>query len=300
MSALEKILEPKKGNLLLKCKDGELLVHKDVLATASRKLEYYLESQAAAKLPELSVSYDTIAQWKLVLGQLYPICPRPELGLEDTIEVLGIAQKWELAMLLSDVSSSLVVKLPLSFTMDTEKPGYVLKWLVTAEEIQLEGLRDACLLFLSKRHSPSFRDQAAAGKVDQELDLLAPGTLVKVILAVTSPGAISAAAGCISDIWPYLRTCPERLWTFLGCILSSVPGYSISQKKAQRVLEFCVYFCALFIIFLSGIVHLLVPGGVSKPGCAVQAHSVAAFGAAFGASAAAAAFLADWARETQA
>eukprot|EP00798_Chlamydomonas_sp_ICE-L_P013413 gene13413-19265_t len=163
MSQLDEILEQNKGNLLLKCMDGELLVHKDVMAIASRKVAKYLESEAAAVLPELSVSTDTVAQWKMVLGQLYPICPRPELGtfeLEEMIQVIGIAHEWELANLLSRVLSSLVVKLPPSFNMRTEN---LLECLFT-EEINVKEFKDACLLFLSQQA------QAGAGNVDQELD----------------------------------------------------------------------------------------------------------------------------------
>eukprot|EP00798_Chlamydomonas_sp_ICE-L_P013412 gene13412-19263_t len=105
MSPLDEILGQSTGNLLLKCKDGELLVHKDILTIASRKVAKYLESKEAWLPPELSVSTDTVAQWKLVLGQLYPICPRPELELEEIIQVLGIANEWELAMCLSYVSA---------------------------------------------------------------------------------------------------------------------------------------------------------------------------------------------------
>ena len=56
MSPLDEILGQSTGNLLLKCKDGELLVHKDILTIASRKVAKYLESKEAWLPPELSVS----------------------------------------------------------------------------------------------------------------------------------------------------------------------------------------------------------------------------------------------------
>eukprot|EP00798_Chlamydomonas_sp_ICE-L_P008889 gene8889-3772_t len=247
---LDEILEQNKGNLLLRCKDGELLVHKDVLAMASNKVARYLDTEAAAVQPQLWVSTDTVAQWKLVLGQLYPICPRPELALfelGEMIQVLGIAHEWELTKLRSHVLSSLVVKLPPSFTMDTEN---VLEWLFPAEEIHGKEFTDACLLFLSKLRSPSFQGQAAAGEVDHEL---AQGTRVKIIsvgTSISSSGAFKAAAGCIGDTWNFLRA--TRLWMFLVGVWSSVLRYFTSQKKPQRVLLFCV--SILLVTFCIGII----------------------------------------------
>ncbi|GFH08561.1 BTB domain-containing protein [Haematococcus lacustris] len=129
------------GELTLNCDDGELSVMRNVFAVSSPLIADLLSTACTS----VKMSGTTKEEWLLVISQLYPIVPRPELSLQQLQQVLPVVHKYNFPELLQFVGSRLATKLPDSWSLDPSAPGYIIKWLVTAEQLQLGDLKKAAL-----------------------------------------------------------------------------------------------------------------------------------------------------------
>ncbi|KAJ9520347.1 hypothetical protein QJQ45_030322, partial [Haematococcus lacustris] len=153
------------GGLTLKCDDGEVSVLCDVFVVASPLIEELLSTGSTS----VKVSGSTKEEWLLVISQLYPIVPRPELSLPQLQQVLPVVHKYNFSELLQFVSSRLATELPSTWSLDPAAPGYIIKWLVTAEQLQLDALKQAALEGLKKQPGQQIRTQMANKALDADL-----------------------------------------------------------------------------------------------------------------------------------
>ncbi|GFH08054.1 BTB domain-containing protein, partial [Haematococcus lacustris] len=106
----------------------------------------------------VKVPGSTKEEWFLVISQLYPIVPHPELSLQQLQQMLPVVHKYNFLELLQYVNSRLATELPKSWSLDPSAPGYIIKWLVTAEQLQLDALKQAALQnHLQHGHVPRVR-----------------------------------------------------------------------------------------------------------------------------------------------
>ncbi|GFH05888.1 BTB domain-containing protein [Haematococcus lacustris] len=149
----------KGGGLTLKCDDGELSVLRDVFVVSSPLMEELLTTGSKS----VKVAGSTKKEWLLVISQLYPIVPRPELSLQQLQEMLPV---YNFPELLQHVSSRLATELPSTWSLDPTAPGYIIKWLVTAEQLQLDALKQAALEGLKKQPGQQIRTQMVTKALD--------------------------------------------------------------------------------------------------------------------------------------
>ncbi|GFH08553.1 BTB domain-containing protein [Haematococcus lacustris] len=116
----------KGGGLTLKCDDGELSALRDVFVVSSPLIEDLLSTGSTS----IKVSGSIKDEWLLVISQLYPIVPRPELSLQQLQQVLPVVHKYNFSELLQFVSSRLATELPSTWSLYPSAPGYIIKWLV--------------------------------------------------------------------------------------------------------------------------------------------------------------------------
>ncbi|KAL6761702.1 hypothetical protein V8C86DRAFT_2530563 [Haematococcus lacustris] len=155
----------KGGGLTLKCDDGDLSVLRDVFVVSSPLMEELLTTGGRA----IKVSGSTKEEWLLVISQLYPIVPRPELSLQQLQQMLPVVHKYNFPELLQYVSSRLATELPSTWSLDPAAPGYIIKWLVTAEQLQLDALKQAALEGLKKQPGQQIRTQMVTKALDGDL-----------------------------------------------------------------------------------------------------------------------------------
>ncbi|GFH08560.1 BTB domain-containing protein [Haematococcus lacustris] len=146
------------GGLTLNCDDGELSVLRDVFIVSSPLVADLLSTGCTL----VKVSGSTKEEWLLVISQLYPIVPHPELSLQQLQQVLPVVHKYNFPELLQYVSGRLVAELPSTWSLDPSAPGYIIKWLVTAEQLQLDALKQAALEGLKKQSLNQIKGQMAA------------------------------------------------------------------------------------------------------------------------------------------
>ncbi|KAJ9519873.1 hypothetical protein QJQ45_014593 [Haematococcus lacustris] len=77
------------GGLTLECDDGELSVMRNVFAVSSLLIADLVSDGCSL----VKVSGSTKEEWLLVISQLYPIVPRPELSLQQLQQVLPVVHK---------------------------------------------------------------------------------------------------------------------------------------------------------------------------------------------------------------
>ncbi|KAJ9519862.1 hypothetical protein QJQ45_014590 [Haematococcus lacustris] len=186
----------KGGGVTLECDDGGLPVSRDVFALSSPLMADLLgEGCTSVKVrqdtmqcirrnsfarilcaclcpllvPVCSpqVSGSTKEEWLLVISQLYPIVPHPELSLPQLQQVLPVVHKardYNFPELLQYVCSRLATELPSTWSLDPSAPGYIIKWLVTAEQLQLDALKQAALEGLKKQPDQRLKRQLATKK----------------------------------------------------------------------------------------------------------------------------------------
>ncbi|GFH08546.1 BTB domain-containing protein [Haematococcus lacustris] len=151
------------GGLTLKCDDGELSVLRDVFVVSSPLMEELLTTGSRS----VKVSGSTKEEWLLVISQLYPIVPRPELSLQQLQQMLPVVHKYNFPELLQHVSSRLATELPNTWSLDPTAPGYIIKWLVTAEQLQLDALKQAALEGLKKQPGHQIKTQMVTKALDE-------------------------------------------------------------------------------------------------------------------------------------
>ncbi|GFH12895.1 BTB domain-containing protein [Haematococcus lacustris] len=146
------------GGLTLDCDDGELSVLRDVFAVSSPLMADLLSTGCTL----VKVSGSTKEEWLLVISQLYPIIPHPELSLPQLQQVLPVVHKYNFLELLQYVNGRLVTELPSCWSLNPSAPGYIIKWLVMAEQLQLDALKQAALEGLKKQPPNQIKGQMAA------------------------------------------------------------------------------------------------------------------------------------------
>ncbi|KAL6759356.1 hypothetical protein V8C86DRAFT_3133427 [Haematococcus lacustris] len=137
----------KHGEVTLQCNDGGLSVLRAVFVVSSP----WMADMLGKGFTTVEVSGSTKEEWLLVISQLYPIVPHPELSLQQLQQVLPVVHKYNFPELLQFVSSRLATELPKSWSLDPSAPGYIIKWLLTAEQLQLDAIKQAALEGLSKQ-----------------------------------------------------------------------------------------------------------------------------------------------------
>ncbi|KAJ9520165.1 hypothetical protein QJQ45_030090 [Haematococcus lacustris] len=153
------------GGLTLDCDDGELSVLRDVFAVSSPLMADLLSTGCTL----VKVSGSTKEEWLLVISQLYPIIPHPELSLPQLQQVLPVVHKYNFLELLQYVNGRLVTELPSCWSLNPSAPGYIIKWLVMAEQLQLDALKQAALEGLKKQPPNQIKGQMAAKVLDADL-----------------------------------------------------------------------------------------------------------------------------------
>lgn len=92
-----------------------------------------------------------------------------------------------------------------ALTLDSSKPTYVFKWLVTADELQLDELRNICIDALGTRLLPDLHKHAATFSALQPT--LHGATVARVI------GATARCSNCLSAAGKQTQMCAcERYW----------------------------------------------------------------------------------------
>ncbi|KAL6761707.1 hypothetical protein V8C86DRAFT_3023716 [Haematococcus lacustris] len=179
----------KRGEVTLECDDGGLSVLRDVFVVSSPWMADLLGNNCTS----VKVSGSTKEEWLLVISQLYPIVPRPELSLQQLQQVLPVVHKvrarcaqvlsimiaYNLTELLQFVSSKLATQLASTWSLDPSAPGYIIKWLVTAEQLQLDALKQAALEGLKKQPGQQFQMRMESNVLDADLLLLSPGLMLE-------------------------------------------------------------------------------------------------------------------------
>ncbi|KAL6761690.1 hypothetical protein V8C86DRAFT_3023709 [Haematococcus lacustris] len=165
------------GGLTLDCDDGELSVLRDVFAVSSPLMADLLSTGCTL----VKVSGSTKEEWLLVISQLYPIIPHPELSLPQLQQVLPVVHKYNFLELLQYVNGRLVTELPSCWSLNPSAPGYIIKWLVMAEQLQLDALKQAALEGLKKQPPNQIKGQMAAKVLDVDLLCLSPGLMLEAL-----------------------------------------------------------------------------------------------------------------------
>ncbi|KAL6761703.1 hypothetical protein V8C86DRAFT_807436 [Haematococcus lacustris] len=165
----------KGGGVTLNCDDGGLPVLRDVFALSSPLMADLLGEGCIS----VKVSGSTKEEWLLVISQLYPIVPRPELSLPQLQQVLPVVHKYNFPELLQYVSGRLAIELPSSWSLDPVDPGYIIKWLVTAEQLQLDALKQAALEGLRTQAGQPFQMRMSSNVLDADLLGLSPGLMLE-------------------------------------------------------------------------------------------------------------------------
>ncbi|KAJ9519480.1 hypothetical protein QJQ45_000573 [Haematococcus lacustris] len=165
------------GGLTLDCDDGELSVLRDVFAVSSPLMADLLSTGCTL----VKVSGSTKEEWLLVISQLYPIIPHPELSLPQLQQVLPVVHKYNFLELLQYVNGRLVTELPSCWSLNPSAPGYIIKWLVMAEQLQLDVLKQAALEGLKKQPPNQIKGQMAAKVLDADLLCLSPGLMLEAL-----------------------------------------------------------------------------------------------------------------------
>ncbi|KAJ9520344.1 hypothetical protein QJQ45_030320, partial [Haematococcus lacustris] len=166
----------KGGGVTLECDDGGLPVSRDVFALSSPLMADLLCKGCAS----VKVSGSTKEEWLLVISQLYPIVPRPELSLPQLQQMPPVVHKYNFQELLQYVSGKLVTELPSSWSLDPSAPGYIIKWLLIAEQLQLDALKQAALEGLKDQFGHQFQKQMVSSIMDADLLRLSPALMLEV------------------------------------------------------------------------------------------------------------------------
>ncbi|KAL6759360.1 hypothetical protein V8C86DRAFT_3133444 [Haematococcus lacustris] len=161
----------KRGGVTLKCDDGELAVLRDVFVVSSP----WMADLMGEGCTSVKVSGSTKEEWLLVISQLYPIIPRPEPSLQQVQQVLPVVHKHNFPELLQYVNGRLVNELPRTWSLKPTAPGYIINWLVTAEQLQLDALKQAALEGLKKQSCRRIRGLMNYNKLDADLLRLSDG-----------------------------------------------------------------------------------------------------------------------------
>ncbi|KAJ9519711.1 hypothetical protein QJQ45_013341 [Haematococcus lacustris] len=177
---------PQGGELTLECDDGGLSVLRDVFVLSSPWMADVLGEGCTT----VEVSGSTKEEWLLVISQLYPIVPRPELSLQQLQQVLPVVHKYNFPELLQFVSSRLATQLPGSWSLDPSAAGYIIKWLVTAEQLQLDALKQAVLVGLKKEHRQQIRLRMKSNVLDADLLRLSPGLMLEALKVMVEELAV--------------------------------------------------------------------------------------------------------------
>ncbi|KAL6759358.1 hypothetical protein V8C86DRAFT_1314910 [Haematococcus lacustris] len=183
----------KGGGVTLECDDGGLPVLRDVFALSSPLMADLLGEGSTS----VNVSGTTKEEWLLVISQLYPIVPHPELSLQQLQQVLPVVHKYNFPELLQYVSSRLVTELPRWWSLDPSASGYILKWLLTAEQLQLDTLKQAALEGLKKQPGQPgrFKWQIATKVLHADLLCLSPELMLEAWRVVAEAEMCSACTG---------------------------------------------------------------------------------------------------------
>ncbi|GFH18042.1 hypothetical protein HaLaN_14778, partial [Haematococcus lacustris] len=83
-------LNERGAGLVLQCDDGELAVMRDMFEVVS---PFFGQLLSSTEERVVKVNGTTREQWLLLLSQLYPLVPRPELTPEQLGKVLPVAHK---------------------------------------------------------------------------------------------------------------------------------------------------------------------------------------------------------------
>ncbi|KAJ9520336.1 hypothetical protein QJQ45_030329 [Haematococcus lacustris] len=165
----------KHGEVTLQCNDGGLSVLRAVFVVSSP----WMADMLGKGFTTVEVSGSTKEEWLLVISQLYPIVPHPELSLQQLQQMLPVVHKYNFPELLQFVGSRLATELPKSWSLDPSAPGYIIKWLVTAEQLQLDALKQAALEGLSKQRRQQDRMLMKSDMLDADLLRLSPGLMLE-------------------------------------------------------------------------------------------------------------------------
>ncbi|KAL6759353.1 hypothetical protein V8C86DRAFT_1314618 [Haematococcus lacustris] len=167
----------KHGEVTLQCDDGGLSVLRAVFVVSSP----WMADMLGKGCTLVKVSGSTKEEWLLVISQLYPIVPHPELSLQQLQQMLPVVHKYNFPELMQFVNSRLATELPKTWSLDPFAPGYIIEWLVTAEQLQLEDLKQAALEGLGKQRRQQIQMQMKRNMLDDSLLCLSPGLMLEVL-----------------------------------------------------------------------------------------------------------------------
>ncbi|GFH12897.1 hypothetical protein HaLaN_08675, partial [Haematococcus lacustris] len=143
----------KGGGVTLECDDGRLPVSRDVFALSSPLMADLLGEGSTS----VKVSGSTKEEWLLVISQLYPIVPHPELSVPQLQQVLPVVHK-------------------------------------APEQLQLDALKEAALEGLKKQPDQRLRRQLATKAMHPDLLRLSPELMLEAWRVVAEAKICCACA----------------------------------------------------------------------------------------------------------
>ncbi|KAL6761682.1 hypothetical protein V8C86DRAFT_806668 [Haematococcus lacustris] len=213
----------KHGEVTLQCDDGGLSVLRAVfLVSCPWMADMFAKGCTLVKVPG-----STKEEWLLVISQLYPIVPHPELSLQQLQQVLPVVHKYNFPELLQFVNSRLAMELPKTWSLDPSAPGYIIAWLVTAEQLQLEDLKQAALEGLSKQRRQQIQMQMKSDMLDADLLCLSPGLMLEALKVMVEkehcPSVPFSAIAAYPTEPPTAGACAPRVMTggVVGCVVGT-------------------------------------------------------------------------------
>ncbi|KAJ9519819.1 hypothetical protein QJQ45_013483 [Haematococcus lacustris] len=144
------------GGLTLKCDDGELPVLRDVFVVSSPLMEELLTTGSKS----VKVRTRSERAREMARASSHAHCP---------VSQHSPGRPYNFSELLQFVSSRLATELPSTWSLDPSAPGYIIKWLVTAEQLQLDALKQAALEGLKKQPGQQIRTQMDTKALDGDL-----------------------------------------------------------------------------------------------------------------------------------
>ena len=87
----------------------------------------------------------TLDDWQGILTHYYPVRPKPVLTLDGIYRMLPVLHKYHIKSLLEDCLEHLKASFPANLSPKPDSQLYIIKWLKLADDLQLDGLKAACL-----------------------------------------------------------------------------------------------------------------------------------------------------------
>ncbi|KAL6747176.1 hypothetical protein V8C86DRAFT_2917121 [Haematococcus lacustris] len=144
----------------------------------------------------VKVNGTTREQWLLLLSQLYPLVPRPELTPEQLGKVLPVAHKYNFPDLLQHVSTSLGGKLAASIPANQYWLDYIVQAMLLAQKYQLPGMLKELLQGISRLPWPAVKLGMVSTDFTDQLSKLPGRVVVDIIKTANVITAISQVVEC--------------------------------------------------------------------------------------------------------